>query len=365
VTSKTSGLAPVTFGLGWFMLALLPASSIVPLAEVSNEHRVFFPYVGALLAAAWAVPYFAERWSAAKPALAPLAMRCAAVVSVAAIAGNAAGAYARNRTWRTEETLWRDVTLKSPANGRGWMNYGLTQMALGRYVAAKEMFETAARYTPDYATLEVNLGIVTSHLGDARAAESHFRRAIELRPDDPTSYSFYGEWLVGQERAGEGIPLLERSVALSPAIIDARYALMNAYARTGRVEELEEAARQTLALAPLDSLALRYLKDGLAPANDGRPLPATAADWLNTSLEQYQAGNYQASIDAARKALALQPGYADAYNNLSAAFAAQQRWDEAIDAATEALRLDPSFLLARNNLAWAEQGRRSARRTGP
>src|SRR5437762_11811344 len=30
--------------------------------------------------------------------------------------------------WKSEETLWHDVVLKSPRNGRGLMNYGNTLM---------------------------------------------------------------------------------------------------------------------------------------------------------------------------------------------------------------------------------------------
>src|SRR5581483_7904365 len=50
-------LRPVAFGLVWFALALVP-TSIVPLAEVANDHRMFFPFVGLSLAVCWTVlPY--------------------------------------------------------------------------------------------------------------------------------------------------------------------------------------------------------------------------------------------------------------------------------------------------------------------
>jgi hypothetical protein len=48
----------------------------------------------------------------------------------------AAGTWERNKVWRTEESLWYDVTLKSPYNGRGLMNYGLTQMQKGQNARA-------------------------------------------------------------------------------------------------------------------------------------------------------------------------------------------------------------------------------------
>jgi hypothetical protein len=40
----------VAFGLAWFAIALIPTSSFFPLAEVLNEHRIFFPCTGLALA---------------------------------------------------------------------------------------------------------------------------------------------------------------------------------------------------------------------------------------------------------------------------------------------------------------------------
>ena len=52
VASRRRETRPITFGILWFFLALLPTSSIIPLAEVVNDHRMYFPFVGVVLAAA-------------------------------------------------------------------------------------------------------------------------------------------------------------------------------------------------------------------------------------------------------------------------------------------------------------------------
>ncbi len=75
---------------------------------------------------------------------------------------------------------------------------------------------------------------------------------------------------------------------------------------------------------------------------------------MSLSLSEYQAGRYRECIDAAQQALRLNPKYAEAYNNIAAAWNALGRYDEGIRAAEEALRLKPDFELARNNLAWAK-----------
>jgi tetratricopeptide (TPR) repeat protein len=86
-----------------------------------------------------------------------------------------------------------------------------------------------------------------------------------------------------------------------------------------------------------------------------------AANFLNVSFRRYAAGDLEGSIDAARMAVGLRPGYAEAYNNIAAGLASLHRWDEAITAAEEALKLKPDFPLARNNLAWAAGEREKAR----
>ncbi|MGH9829147.1 MAG: hypothetical protein ACREDR_38500, partial [Blastocatellia bacterium] len=123
-TSRKPMWRPISFGLMWFLLALLP-TSITPLAEVTNDHRMFFAFIGLALAASWTFRLFvfqrSERLSAN-----PNLIRASAVAAVCILLIAAAGTWQRNRVWHTDESLWLDVTEKSPKNGRGLMNYGLT-----------------------------------------------------------------------------------------------------------------------------------------------------------------------------------------------------------------------------------------------
>ena len=354
--SKTPSLRPVAFGLAWFALALLPASSIVALAEVSNEHRTFFPYIGLSLAVVWGLAMTIKRWGEAAPRFEPALVAGGVAVALIALAGNVVGTYERNKVWLSEETLWRDVAEKSPANGRGLMNYGLSKMAQGKYVEAKQLFDRAAVYNPNYATLEVNLGIVTGAMGQAALAEEHFKRALALQPADPTTHSFYARWLGEQGRTDEAIPHLQQAIRLSPVDMNARSQLLAVYARQGRAADLKALAQETLVLAPGDPIARKYVNDRgeVIPERLGTPRAETAADLLDTSLRRYQAGDFRGSIDAAAKVLQIRPDSAEAYNNIAASRASLKEWDEAITAAREALRLKPDFPLARNNLRWAE-----------
>jgi hypothetical protein len=52
-TARRRETRPIAFGLAWFLVALVP-TSLMALAEVENDHRMFFPFVGLAIAATWA-----------------------------------------------------------------------------------------------------------------------------------------------------------------------------------------------------------------------------------------------------------------------------------------------------------------------
>jgi hypothetical protein len=213
--SRRRDTRPIAFGIFWFFIALLPTSSLVPLAEPMNDHRMFFPFVGLILAVVWAAALAVGRWAA--PLRVPLT--AAAIVVILAMAY---GTRQRNAVWRTEESLWLDATIKSPDNGRGLMNYGVIQMKKGNLAAAGDYFERARRYTPDYSYLHVNIAILKAALGQPTAADREFREALRDDPNNPISYTFYARWLMSAGRTVEARLYATRAVELSPADVDAR-----------------------------------------------------------------------------------------------------------------------------------------------
>jgi protein O-mannosyl-transferase len=338
-TARTRATRPVAFGIAWFVLALLPVAW-VPLAEVENAHRMFFPFIGLTLAVVWAVRL------AAGLRLLRMAAAGAVVLAVCACA-----TWQRNQVWRTEETLWRDVIEKSPSNGRGYMNYGVARMSQGDFNAALAAFQRALPLTPNYSLLHINRGIAEGALGRDAEAERDFARALTLAPDDSQSYFYYARWLSGRGRVREGVVLLEAGIRENPADLEARLLLLQLYARQGQAAKFNALLADSLRLAPRDPDLVR-----LQPARvtADAPAPPTAESLLSLSLAYYRARRYEECIRAAQQALQLNPNYAEAYNNIAAAWNALGRYDEGARAASIAVRLKPDFKLAQNNLAWAE-----------
>ena len=349
-TARRAETRPISFGLLWFLIASLP-TSLYPLAELENDHRMYFPFVGLVLAVSWAGALGAGALMrrSGNPAL----RIGIAVVSVVGLSVYAFGTHVRNEVWHTEESLWYDVTQKSPHNGRGLMNYGLTQLSIGRYEAALGFFERAAIFTPNYATLEINLGVANGALHRDSEAERHFRRAIALAPNDDATHFYYARWLREVGRSAESLSEASIATRINPAVVPARTLLMRDEIDDGHRTEARATAMQTLQLAPDDREARAFLTE---PA-DGDP-----SYWLGVSFKQYNEHRYLDCIASARHALRLRPPVAEAYNNIGAAFGALHRWDEAIAADRRALQLKPDFQLAKNNLAWSLARRRRAAR---
>ena len=351
-TARHRRLYPIAFGLIWFLVTQLP-TSLYALSEVENDHRMFFSFVGLILAVVWSAwLLIAPVATTRNPAFRPVAL----LLAIFFLAAYGYGTHLRNRVWFNEESLWRDDVTKSPHNGRGLMIYGLTQMAKGDSPAALDLFTRALAFTPNYATLQINLGIVESAIaeqappgspasteGMARA-EAHFQRAIALAPDDDQTHAYFGRWLQERGRLPEAIAQLQTAVALNPQRPMQRDALIQAYADAGDITAALQSARDTLTLMPGDALAQQTL---------AHPPAQTASFWINLSLAQYQHADYPEAASSAQRALLLDPKSPEAYNNLAAADAQLHLWDESIAAAQKAIALKPDFQLARNNLAWA------------
>ena len=107
-TSQRREVRPVAFGIIWFWIALVPSSSVFPLAEITNDHRVFFPFMGLTAAVVWwicAVVSEANR----SPSLRRRLPEIAGTAAVVVLGIHAFATHQRNRVWLSEETLWADV----------------------------------------------------------------------------------------------------------------------------------------------------------------------------------------------------------------------------------------------------------------
>ena len=354
-SARVDKTKPVAFGLLWFLVASIP-TSVYALAEIENDHRMYFPFVGLSIAVVSAVALWCESRGIG------LQIRLGAMALLLAV--GAWATYGRNAVWANDENLWLDATLKSPKNGRGLMNYGLTQMAKGNYPRALDYFERALVLTPDYFVLEINLGVAYGATGKLDLAERHFQRALQLAPNEAISHYFYARWLNDVGRRDTALLQAVIAKSLNPDHTAARYLIMQIHQDSAEPEALRLEAEDFLKRFPGDPAATGYLArsrerlipkgmpPGSAPAAQ-TPQADTPEAHLDRSMALYQQHRYNECIAEAQLALKLRPNYPEAYNNIAAAYNEMHEWDRGIAAASEAVRIKPDFQLAKNNLAWS------------
>jgi tetratricopeptide (TPR) repeat protein len=353
-TSKSKRMRPIAFGIAWFFIALAPTSSIIPLGEVLNDHRMYFPFVGLVLSATWALgllfvkynTYVKKEW-------------VLAIVFIL-FAAYAYGTWQRNNVWHDEQSLWHDVTVKSPDNGRGMMNYGLALYSSGDYYGAEKYLKIAEKLTPEYSVVYTNLGLIKEVEGDNAAAENYYKAGVSLGSKYPDPLTFYAHFLIKQWRYAEAVPLLQRAIGLSPLYVTPRMLLMSVYSMTSDWGKLKLLAQQTLEFLPQNPDVLNYLeasekKENELDVEDEKVRRSPSLEKFSSlSMLNYQARRYPQCIAAAEEAIKLNPKFAEGYNNIGAAYIKLLQYDKAVEALKQALVLKPGFVLAQNNLETAQ-----------
>ncbi|MEE8168928.1 MAG: tetratricopeptide repeat protein [Phycisphaerae bacterium] len=239
----------------WFFAILAPTSSVVPIADLAFEHRMYLPlaaFIAAfVLAADGALRAVAMRRPGAGGAA---AWRLARVVLIAGVAV-ALGVLTlrRNREYHSAVAMWEDVIEKRPRNPRGYVNLGMALNELGSFDQAKTRFRQAVEIEPRYPKAHNELAVALCRTGEAAASFAHFRTAIKLAPNDAEAHNNFGVALCQSGRLNEGIEHLTRALHLNPRMADAHVNLGAAYEQIGRRAEAVVAYENVLRLRPDDA----------------------------------------------------------------------------------------------------------------
>ncbi len=325
-TAFKKELRPISFGIAWFFIALLP-TTLNPLFQIANDHRMFFPFIGLFIAVPWGGLMIIKKYKLLSQGK-NYSVQLIIVLSILLI-GHAYGTSQRNKVWDSGESLWLDVVVKSPKNGRGLMNYGLIHMAKGNYEIALGYFNRALELNPNYYTLHINLGILYGGLNNQKKALEHFDIALGLNSSSPAPEYYYARYLVDQKKYNDAAQYLRKAIAKSP--------------NHTKSKELLNSIGDKIA-TPKDEI--QKIIDQIKQ----NPDPSL---YLDLSIKYYVIGDYEMSIAACKELLKLAPNNADAYNNMCVAYNQLKQWKLGAEACKKALEINSDFQLAKNNLKWA------------
>lgn len=264
------------FGGLWVFMTLLPVAQIIPHHEIVAEHYLYLPSIGFCLAAAMLVEGAFERVRQ---------RRAVSVVFALVVLLLGFRTVIRNRDWKDDLTLWTKTVRTAPASARARRNLGRLHMIRGRRQEAAQEFREAIRIMPNDAATWNNLGVMLLEQGNLDGAEQALTAVLRLKT----------------------LPL------------DVRINLGVVSLRRGQVKQAEAhllAALASLQLAP--SQRARALNNlGMVRATQERPAEA----------EQ-----------AFKEAVALDPRYADARQNLGLAYLEKGQMQAGILELEEAVR---------------------------
>jgi len=258
----------VTFGIGFFYLALLPSSRLVTASNLNlslgghtvfqpantllvAERVVYTPSAGLLLAAAAGLAALARRFGRGAAAAAALAL-CALLASLT---------LRRNEQWHSETALWEAETRVAPQNGDGWRLLVGAYLRQGRNEDIARACDVQRDRHPKIAQLHNNCGIAYTALGRFKDAEASYRRAIDLGLA-AVAHANLGRLLAQQGRVEEAEAEYARAVAAEtdPPRRHLRRAQLLMRFHPDRVAEERQELEQALAIQPGYGPAVNLLR---------------------------------------------------------------------------------------------------------
>jgi len=171
-------------------------------------------------------------------------------------------------------------------------------------------------------------GTNLQNAGNFAEAENHYRKVLELQPENPFAHYLIGLIAHNIGKPDLAIDYLSRAISLFPNFADAHYNLGVVYQAIGRNNDAITSYRSAVSLDPTHENALNNLGN----------------------VYQVEARSLEA-VNCFEILLAQNPNYSGAYVNVASAYVALERFDEALDSLEKVLSLNPSFAEAHNNQA--------------
>jgi len=207
----------ISFGIGWFFIAILPASNIlIPINSVMYEHFLYCPMIGlALIAAFWGLTA-AEKYNALGTLI-----KIFVVIMILFCAVN----IHRNLDWRTSIGFYEQLITYRPDDYRVINNLGMEYANNGIHDKALATYLKAIALDPKNPVAYHNIAGTYRDTGHIDLALENFNKALELNPGFIFSYKSLADlyWRLGQY--ADCRRCLQRILMIDPDDANARQAL--------------------------------------------------------------------------------------------------------------------------------------------
>jgi peroxin-5 len=158
---------------------------------------------------------------------------------------------------------------------------------------AKKLLEKAIEVDPTQAADAMEaLGVVCNVSREYDAAIDHFRKAIDLRPDDYQLHNKLGATLANSNRSDEALPAYHKALQLKPKYARAWLNMAISHANLHSYDEAARCYLQTLSLNPAATHVWSYLRIALTCAERWDLLPLAASQNLAGFKEHFDFVQY-------------------------------------------------------------------------
>ncbi|HKB06027.1 MAG TPA: tetratricopeptide repeat protein [Gemmataceae bacterium] len=165
-----------------------------------------------------------------------------------------------NRQGRTTEMKELARQLEKEYPDIYWLVEGRGQMGRDDFLAAESAFRKAIELAPHEVDAHLDLGTVLFQQRNYRAAADSFRKVTDLDPIHGPAYLRLGRCMVALEDQAEALWAFQAAVRYSPQQAEAHRELGELLARQGRTDEAVTHLRQALQLQPGDSKSKELLE---------------------------------------------------------------------------------------------------------
>jgi tetratricopeptide (TPR) repeat protein len=346
----------ISIGIFWFFITLSVESSLIPIRDVINEHRLYLPSIGLIIAFSL-ITFLTFNYVKRKFSV----LMTDYLLILMVVLPLSAATHNRNLVWGSDVTLWKDVVRKSPNKARGHYNLGHAYHQQGQLTDAIKEYKAALQFKPDHPGTHNNLGLAYYNQGRLEDAMMEYSTALQLKPDFPDAHLNLGLVYYNQRRVDEAIREYDIALQLKPDHPGVHNNLGLVYHQQGRLEEAIREYITAIRLQPDYPEAHNHL--GLAYFQQGRLEEAIqeykAAIKLKTDFSEarnnlglvyHQQGRLEEAIQEYKTATRIKPQFAVAHYRLGLVYHQQERLEEAIQEYNTAIRIKPQFPEAYNNL---------------
>jgi Flp pilus assembly protein TadD len=216
-----------------------------------------------------------------------------------------------------------------PPHERALINNELCaqQLNLGNLQQAEVYCDLGLEFSPHYADLWANKGLIAMYGNRKGDAKNHFIKALRYNQEHAQSYMNLGVLYLEEDAYGKAHDNFQRALKVNPDYIEARYNLGLTFMKMKKVADAKKEFRTLLAVNP-----------NIADAHHSLGIIA------------FEEQDYETAVQEISTATQLNPNVAAYWNDLGVALMELGRFPEAKEAFGSCVRLDEKNPQCLNNL---------------